>query len=424
MSSNARNNTLKVSWYIGGATIHPKRRVFIGKTNRTVVRNQAYRKSEFNIRKRHNERKNDRYGNGDIIPDRTSFNIHFKSCNTTYEQEFNRLVEEGIISLRSLKPNAKVFDELVFDVNSSYFENHGGYEYAKEFFAEAYKLAIKEAGGEEYILSAVLHADERNKALSEEYKRDVFHYHLHVVYIPVVDKEIYFKKNNPDPELAGKLREVIKQVSHSKKWPRYKDDDGHWVNSYSLLQDRFYEHMKSAGYSDFERGERGSTAQHLSVLEYKTQQETERLTAISNDADQHQAQLDALKAKTVTAKEESVTFLEIERMSGKRTITGNVSVSPSDWKSVSNLAKEGIKSRGVIATLKEQTSRLSRENSELRTRLQDYEGSSVTDTIEYFQAKARAPKRLASVIADIHRNPPEKSAPEQHQSHDKHLVSR
>jgi len=94
---------------------------------------------------------------------------------------------------------------LVFDVNSNYFENHGGYEYAAKFFSEAYKLAVKEVGDEEYVLSAVLHADERNKALSSKYAKDVFHYHLHVVYIPVVDKEIYYKKNNPNPELAGKL---------------------------------------------------------------------------------------------------------------------------------------------------------------------------------------------------------------------------
>jgi len=145
-------------------------------------------------------------------------------------------VNDGTISLRGLKADAKVFDELIFDVNTAYFENHGGYDYAKEFFAEAYRLAVKEAGGEEFVLSAVLHADEKNKALSDQLGRDVFHYHLYVVYVPVVDKEIYFKKNNKNPDLAGKLREVVKQVSHSKKWPKFKDDEGHWINSYSLLQ--------------------------------------------------------------------------------------------------------------------------------------------------------------------------------------------
>ena len=111
------------------------------KTDRCVVRNQAYPKSSFGIRERHNERMNEAYGNGDILPERSCLNVHFKTCAGTYEQEFSRMVGDGTISLRGLKPDAKVFDELVFDVNSAYFENHGGYEYAKQFFAEERLLA-------------------------------------------------------------------------------------------------------------------------------------------------------------------------------------------------------------------------------------------------------------------------------------------
>jgi len=81
--------------------------------------------------------------------------------------------------------------------------------------------------------------------------------------------------------LVGKVKETVKQVSHSKKWPRFKDENGYWVNSYSLLQDRFFEHMKAAGFTDFERGERGSTTEHLSVLEYKTQQEAQRAASLA-----------------------------------------------------------------------------------------------------------------------------------------------
>ena len=322
------------------------------------------------------------------------------------------MVGDGVISLRGLKPDARVFDELVFDVNSNYFENHGGYEYAREFFAEAYKLAIKEAGGEEYILSAVLHADERNKALSAQYGKDIFHYHLHVVYIPVVDKEIYFKKNNPNPELAGKLKETIKQVSHSKKWPRYKDD-GHWVNSYSQLQDRFYEHMSNAGYDGFERGERGSTSQHLSVLEYKTQQEEQRLTSLTAEAEIQAQRLGSLREKTAIAKGEAISFSEIDRIGDKG------KPSPSELKSLSVLAKEGIKSRSKVSRLKEQLSELTHKNTLLKQQLQSYEGSGITDSMEYFQAKARAPKRLAQVVGDILCNPPEKQDTEKPFSKDK-----
>jgi hypothetical protein len=167
-----------------------------------------------------------------------------------------------------LKPDAKVFAEMIFDVNTAYFENHGGYDYAKSFFEEAYRCAVKEIGGEDYILSAVLHADERNRALSEELGRDVYHYHLHVVYVPVVQKEILWSKRTKDKSLIGKVKEVIPQISHSKKWPMRVpvECDGKTImlNSYSLLQDRFFEHMRTAGFEGFERGERGSTPVKIS----------------------------------------------------------------------------------------------------------------------------------------------------------------
>jgi len=166
----------------------------MSKVDRTVVRNKACPRSNFSIRERHNERKNEIYSNPDIVQGKSHLNISFKSCDGTYTQVFDRLLEKGTISTRGLKPDADVFAEMVFDVNTAYFDEHGGYDYAKDFFAEAYKMAVQEVGGKQYILSAVMHADERNKSLSEELGRDVYHYHLHVVYIPVVEKEIKRKK--------------------------------------------------------------------------------------------------------------------------------------------------------------------------------------------------------------------------------------
>ncbi|MBD4339217.1 recombinase, partial [Xanthomonas citri pv. citri] len=99
--------------------------------------------------------------------------------------------------------------ELVFDVNSAYFDNHGGYEFAKQFYEDAYKAAVQIVGGEQYILSAVMHADEINKAVSEELGKPVYHYHLHIVAIPTVRKEILWSKRCKDEALRGTVKEVI-----------------------------------------------------------------------------------------------------------------------------------------------------------------------------------------------------------------------
>ena len=44
--------------------------------------------------------------------------------------------------------------------------------------------------------------------------------------------------------------------------------------------------MRNAGYTDVERGERGSTEEHLTVTQFKVQREQERLDTLTTQADQ------------------------------------------------------------------------------------------------------------------------------------------
>jgi len=380
------------------------------KIDRSVVRNQAYPKSAVGIRERHNERRNQGYSNPDIVKERSHFNVNFKACDGGYEEVFDRMVTDGAISTRGLKADAKVFDEMVFDVNSDYFERSGGYEYAKQFYEEAFRLAVKEAGSEQYILSAVMHADERNKALSEQLGRDVYHYHLHVIYIPVVDKEVKWTKHCKDPALVGTVKEIIKQVSHSKKWPKEKklDDYGEpvlskngrpiLVNSYSLLQDRFFEHMRDAGFAGFERGERGSTAEHLNVLDYKIKQDEARAESLESTITEKEKQSSVLNEKIAVKQQAAFTFNEIESM-GKKTVLGKVQLSSDDWVKVSGLAKEGVLSRGIIYDLRKQVVAL---NSEL-IRVKTSFNKLIEDTRQFRDAVRLFPQQIKEFFAGLNR---------------------
>lgn len=263
--------------------------------HKSVVRNQGYTRGAVEHIERHNERKNTNYSNIDVVLKQSDKNIKFKECDSTYLGAFDKMVQNGEISTRGLKLNDKgtkkesnIIGELVFDVNTEYFDtqytSHGytsSYDFAKAFYAEAYKMAVEEVGNEKYILSATMHADERNKGLSEQLGRDVYHYHLHVVYIPIVQKEIKWTKKCKDKSLIGKVKEIINQVSHSKKWECEKvigeNNKEHLEYSYSKLQDRYHNHMKAAGFDGFERGKVGSTAEYLSVLDYKTKVRQEEL---------------------------------------------------------------------------------------------------------------------------------------------------
>ncbi|MFV0518244.1 MAG: plasmid recombination protein [Aminipila sp.] len=158
--------------------------------DRTFARNERYKRDEVLNMERHNERKNETYKNEDVLLEHKDRNFYLKKPTDTYLGMYDKLRDDEVIVQRGLKKDAHIIDELVFDVNTAYFEKNGGYDYAKEFFTNAYEYAIEKVGGEQYILSAVMHADERHKQLSKELGKDVFHYHLHVTYVPVVKKEI------------------------------------------------------------------------------------------------------------------------------------------------------------------------------------------------------------------------------------------
>ena len=340
--------------------------------------------------------------------ERSPLNIHFKGCEGTYTQAFDKLLEDGIISTRGLKPDADVFAEMVFDVNTAYFDGHGGYDYAKSFFEEAYRMAVKEVGGEQYILSAVMHADERNKSLSEELGRDVYHYHMHVVYIPVVEKEIRWSKRCKDKALVGTVKEVIHQVSHSKKWASVKalDEQGKPIRaengkailipSYSLLQDRFYEHMKQAGFTDFERGVRGSTTQHLSVLEYKIQQDKQRLEQIEQSVAEQTNELADISKDLAINQNIRKTYDELDSL-GKKKMFGKVELPEEDYKEVMTLAKEALSSRGVIDSLKRQLNKATSRIYELEDKFTKL----FMSTKNFVDAMRIAPQRIKEVINDI-----------------------
>lgn len=329
--------------------------------DRTCARNMDVTDNDIGDAQAHNEREKEIYSNEDIIPERSSLNVHFKEPTGSYAEMFEQMKADNIISTRGLKADAVHFNEMVFDVNSAYFDNHGGYEYARQFYEEAYKSAVEIVGGEQYILSAVMHADEINRAMSEALGKDVFHYHLHVVYVPVVEKQILWSKRCKDEALRGTVKEVINQVSHSKKWKNtvpLLDENGQQLiskygkpmfrKSYSVLQDKLFEHMTEAGFTGFERGVLGSTAENLSSLDYQIQKDKERLADI-------QERIEAEQVRYEPAHEVHKTMAEIEGM-GQKTITGKIVVSKDDYQQLTALAKEGITSRSEIQDLKSSVS--------------------------------------------------------------------
>lgn len=391
----------------------------IAKTNYSVARVKAYNTAGVGKIERHNERKNESYKNMNVILEQTPNNVHFKDPgDMTYHETLKEMLDIGKVSMRGLKENAKVFDEMVVDINTQYFEEHGGYEFAKEFYAEAYRFAIKEFG-EENIISAVMHADELNKAMTEKYGYPVYHYHMHIVAIPVVEKKVLWTKRCKDASLVGTVKETIQQISHSKKWKSAPQLDKKGkpvflpngkpalIPSYSLLQDRFFEHMSKAGFKDFVRGERGSTTEHLSSLDYQIKKDTERLNEIQKKVEAETIRYDDIHQVYKS-------YWDIDDM-GKKGITDKYTVSKEDYDALKNLAKEGVLSRGEIEELK-------RENDRLRDRIYSLQGQirrleakldELADFCRpYLEAMKRFPEKVKAFFANLFKAKEKEQPPE------------
>ena len=304
--------------------------------------------------------------------------------------------------------NAAGDNRIPIDVNTAYFEENGGYDFARDFFEEAYRMAVKEAGDERYVLSAVLHADERNRGLSKALGYDVFHYHLHVVYIPVVEKEILWSKRCKDEALRGMVREIIHQVSRSKKWayPEAVDEQGKpilgkngnpiRIPSYSLLQDRFYEHMRLAGFDGFERGELGSTRVNLNSLDFKIQEDKKRLIQLEKLVAAKEMKLEQVSEKLVAQKQVNKQYHDLDGI-GKKTVFGKIELTEKDYTDVISLAREGILSRVKI-------SELTQKLQDAGARILDLQSSwerLYEQTKDFRQAIKLAPQRVKEVFTEI-----------------------
>lgn len=371
------------------------------KTNYSVARVKTYTKTSVTKAERHNERKNTSYSNMNIDLEQTPNNVYYKRCETTYNEKLKELIDDGQISLRGLKDNAKIFDELVFDINSEYFEKHGGYKFAKEFYERAFHFAEQEMGTDN-IISAVMHADELNVALTEEYGKPIYHYHLHVVALPVVRKEVKWTKKCKDKSLIGTTKEIINQVSHSKKWkseqvldnqgePVYdKKGNAVLIKSYSLLQDRFFKYMSDSGYKDFIRGVKGSNQEHLDDLQFKIKKDTERLERITNKVEEKENSYNSYMKYDKQIE-------DISNLGKQKRFSKKIELEQEDYENLTEYAKKGIVADKEIYELNNRIDNLRNAVDKWKSLYDEL----AEKTKDYFHAIKLAPQKVTNFFKSL-----------------------
>ncbi|CUQ72902.1 Plasmid recombination enzyme [[Ruminococcus] torques] len=95
------------------------------KADMSCARVKKYTASDVSKAERHNERKNETYENMNVIEERIPYNVHFKKpFAPTYMEQLKQMETDGLVSLRGLRKDATLFNEIVIDVNTMYFERN------------------------------------------------------------------------------------------------------------------------------------------------------------------------------------------------------------------------------------------------------------------------------------------------------------
>ena len=202
-----------------------------------IIRNANYKRDNLPGLYKHTERKNTNYSNKDIDKSKSINNYSIKKCNTTYSNAIKQLIKENNLKCR-ITSYTNLVCEFIITSDKEFFETIGEKE-TKRYFQTAYNFVANYKNlGEKYILSAKVHMDESTP-------------HLHLVFVPVVQK------------LDKKTGNKINKIACSEFWKG--------KNSYQQLQDNFYQYITDNGFT-LERG-KTRNIEHLS---------TEKLKQITN----------------------------------------------------------------------------------------------------------------------------------------------
>ena len=132
--------------------------------------------------------------------------------------------------------------------------------------------------------------------------------------------------------------------------------------------------MRTAGYTDVERGERGSTEEHLTVTQFKVQREQERLDSLTSQIDQKEQslartstalskkekELAAVQKKATLTKEALIYARDLDYI-GKRTFLGNYSLTEEEFSKLKKQADHGYMMDVENRRLKEELSTAKKE---------------------------------------------------------------
>lgn len=179
--------------------------------------------------------------------------------------------------------------------------------------------------------------------------------------------------------------------------------------------------MRAAGYTDVERGERGSSEEHLTVTQFKVEREQERLADLTEQTQQKEAEAAALDEKIEKTRHKKVDIERIDKIEAKPIMLSpsRVSLEKSEYETLATAAKKYYAqekresklqkalnaANKIITELKNQIESLTAEISSLRDELFKYKSiHSRLNTADLTQENDRLRSKLRTYEDVISRN--------------------
>ena len=300
-----------------------------------VVRMQKMKSHDLKGMQFHNQRERESKTNPDIDKERTHKNYDLvNDGNIDYNKRVKEIIESQKTGTRKTRKDAVLVNELLVTSDKDFFDRLDPAE-QKRFFEESYKLFSERYGGQN-IAYATVHMDEKTP-------------HMHLGVVPMRDGKLQGKNVFNRQELL-------------------------W------LQDKFPEHMQKLGF-DLERGEKGSTREHLETREFKKQTLEKEIDSLEKNLHEKKNELLALNEKVpdeikvqakrefkqIEVKSEEKNFLGIPKKELKKTPTGNVIVSEQEFKNMVRAVKENKRLKGNMEKIL--NTDLAKENKNLGQKL-------------------------------------------------------
>ena len=270
-----------------------------------VLRIEKFSKGDLGKIGAETERTTKHHRNEDIDSERTPLNYYFKKSEGGLHAQWKQTMQDLNATFKETK-KAVAFEGVIITSDKTFFEERGYVPCEplplelQKFFADSYaflKRQIGYHGGDQNILSAVVHLDEATP-------------HLQLYYIPVVDegrKKVYAKgadgkvlrneKGSPiqAKDKSGKSLYERTQLEQPKICSSEFWEQRGTQGSFGNLQDEFHEQV--ARYYGLERGEVGSSKKHTTKYQWQKQQQEQELAERAAALTQANAQIEEAEEK-------------------------------------------------------------------------------------------------------------------------------